>query len=110
MSRVMRNFREMLGLLSRGDFTRKCDEEMEKIVQALEEMPGDKGKATLTLTIDFNYELGRIDIDPKLKVKLPESAKFMKTPFWTYDGALTLEHPNQIDMFVRPAASEAAEG
>ena len=112
MSRVMRNFREMLGLLSRGDFTRKCDEEMEKIVQALEEMPGDKGKATLTLTIDFNYELGRVDIDPKIKIKLPETAKFMKTPFWTHEGALTLEHPNQINMFPRDVTGErdAAEG
>ena len=112
MSRVMRNFREMLGLLSRGDFTRKCDEEMEKIVQALEEMPSDKGKATLTLTIDFNYELGRVDIDPKIKIKLPETAKFMKTPFWTHDGALTLEHPNQINMFPRDVTSDrdAAEG
>lgn len=102
MARLMRTFREMLGLLARGDFSRKCDEEMEKVILALEEMPADKGKATMTITVDFNYELGRIDIDPKVKVKLPETAKFVKTPFWTVDGMLSVEHPNQIDMFGKP--------
>lgn len=112
MSRVMRSFREMLGLLSRGDFTRKLDEEMALAIEALENMPGDKGKATMTVTIDFNYELGRIDIDPKVKVKLPDTAKFMKTPFWSLDGALSIEHPSQVDMFLRdagPTPSAAAE-
>ncbi|WAX93171.1 hypothetical protein N7E70_015850 [Aminobacter sp. NyZ550] len=103
MSRVLRSFREMLGLLSRGDFSRKLDEEMTAAIDALEAMPGDKGKAVMTVSITFNYELGRIDIDPAVKVKLPDTARFMKTPFWTIDGALSVEHPNQINMFA-PAA------
>ena len=99
MSRTLRSFREMLGLLSRGDLSRRLDEELTNAVEALQAMPADKGKAVITLTVTLNYELGRVDIDPAVKVKLPETARFMKTPFWTIDGALSLEHPNQIDMF-----------
>lgn len=113
MSRVLRSFREMLGLLSRGDFSRKLDEEMNNCLEALEAMPADKGKAEMTIKVIFNYELGRIDVDPKVTVKLPETAKFMKTPFWSLDGALSVEHPNQIDMFKAPrevASSETDPG
>ena len=99
MSRMLRSFRELLGLLSRGDFSRRLDEELSLAVEALEAMPADKGKAEITVKIVLNYELGRIDVDPSVKVKLPETAKFMKTPFWSVDGALSIEHPNQIDMF-----------
>lgn len=99
MSRVLRTFREMLGLTSRGDFSRHLDAEMEKCLLALEEMPADKGKAEMTIKVAFNYELGRIDIDTSVKTKLPETAKFVKTPFWVIDGQLSVEHPSQVDMF-----------
>ena len=109
MTRLTRTFSEMLGLLARGEFSRKLDQEMEKAIFALEEMPADKGKATMTVTIDFNYELGRIDIDPKVKVKLPDDAKFVKTPFWSVDGKLSIEHPNQIDMFGGPRSTRSRD-
>lgn len=105
--RLLRSFREMLGLLARGDFARQCDEDLTRAIEALESMPADKGKAVLTLTVTLNYELGRIDIDPALKLKLPDGQKFMKTPFWAVDGALSIEHPNQHDMF--PARAVADE-
>jgi hypothetical protein len=97
--RLLRTFREMLGLLSRGDFSRKLDEEMENLVATLEAAPGDSVKAEMTVKIVFKYELGRLDIDPTYKVKLPDTARFMKTPFWTVDGQLSVEHPSQVDMF-----------
>jgi hypothetical protein len=105
MSRVLRSFREMLGLLSRGDFNRHLDEKLSEALEALEASPSDKCKAEITVKVVFDYELGRIDIKPEVKVKLPDTAKFMKTPFWTIDGALSVEHPNQIDMFPRGVAS-----
>ncbi len=110
MSRVLRTFRQMIGLLSRGDFDRKLNEEMAKCICALEDMPADKGTATMTVTIKLNYELGRIDIDPTVKTKLPETAKFMKTPFWALDGELSLEHPNQINMFAEPKVVGTSDG
>lgn len=109
MSRLLRTFREMIGLLSRGDVSRKLDEEMEKCLQALEDMPAEKGKAELTLKITFEYELGRIDVKAEIKSKLPETSKFMKTPFWIDDGRLSVEHPNQINMFAGPRGVDEDE-
>lgn len=99
MSRVLRTFREMMGLLSRGDFSRHCDKLLHEAIEAVENCPADKCKAEITLKITLDYELGRIDIKAEAKSKLPDAAKFMKTPFWAVDGQLSVEHPNQIDMF-----------
>lgn len=106
MSPYLRTFRQMLGLISRGDFSRHLDGQMSECIDALEAMPADKGRAVMTVTIEFNYELGRIDVDAKVKTKLPETAKFMKTPFWVHSGQLSVEHPNQIDMFTRKVDGE----
>ncbi|MBX3751932.1 MAG: hypothetical protein KF897_17775 [Opitutaceae bacterium] len=108
MSRVLRSFREMLGLVSSGSFSRHLDERLAEAIDALEQCPADKCKASITVTVTLDYELGRIDIKPEVKVKLPDTAKFVKTPFWAIDGQLSLEHPNQIDMFPpRQARAEA---
>lgn len=102
MSRVLRTFREMLGLVSRGDFSRHLDEKLNEALEALEQCPADKCKAEITVKVVLDYELGRIDVKPEVKVKLPDTAKFVKTPFWVVDGHLSVEHPNQIDMFGAP--------
>lgn len=102
MSRLLRTFREMLGLTARGELSRHLDAKMTDCLEALEACPADKCKASITLTVTFEYELGRIDIKPDVKVKLPDTAKFVKTPFWVVDGQLSVEHPNQIDMFPAP--------
>ena len=107
MSRVLRSFREMMGLLSRGDFSRHCDQLMGEAIDALEQSPADKCKAEITVKITLEYELGRIDVKADAKSKLPDIVKFMKTPFWAIDGQLSVEHPNQIDMF--PARNTAPE-
>lgn len=99
MTRLLRTFREMIGLLSRGDFSRHLDEKLNEAILALEECPADKCKAEITIKITLDYELGRIDVKGEAKSKLPDTAKFMKTPFWAVDGQLSLEHPNQVDMF-----------
>lgn len=96
---VLRSFRQMIGLLSRGDFSRHCDKLFHEAIEALEACPADKCKAEITVKITFDYELGRIDVKAEAKSKLPDTVKFMKTPFWSIDGALSVEHPNQIDMF-----------
>jgi hypothetical protein len=96
---VLRSFRQMIGLLSRGDFSRHCDKLLTEAIEALEASPADKCKAEITVKVTFEYELGRIDVKAEAKSKLPDTVKFMKTPFWSIDGALSVEHPNQIDMF-----------
>lgn len=108
MSRVLRSFREMIGLLSRGDFDRHCNTLLTEAIHAVENCPADKCKAEIVVKITLDYELGRIDIKADAKSKLPDTTKFMKTPFWAVDGNLSLEHPSQIDMFaLRPRSREA---
>lgn len=105
MTPLMRTFRQMLGTLSRGEFDKKLNEQMAEAVQALEMMPGDKGKAEISINVVFNYELGRIDVACTSKLKLPDTSRFAKTPFWLHDGELSTQHPNQIDMF-QPVVSQ----
>jgi hypothetical protein len=93
MSRVLRTFREMLGLLSRGDFSRHLDAQLNEAIAAVEACPADKCKAEITVKITLDYELGRIDVKAESKSKLPDTVKFMKTPFWAIDGQLSVEHP-----------------
>lgn len=99
MSRVIRSYTETVGLLSRGDFARRLDEELTKLLETFENMTADTGKGSIAVKIEFKYELGRIDINPTFKVTPPEHDRFMKTPFWIVDGALSVQHPSQIDMF-----------
>lgn len=100
-NRPIRSFVEMLGLLSRGRFVEKCDEHLAKAMEELEALPTEKGSATITLTVTINFESGRLDIKPAIKSKLPEEKGFNGTPFWAANGALSVQHPSQTDMFLR---------
>ncbi|TIR00851.1 hypothetical protein [Mesorhizobium sp.] len=106
---VLRSFRQMIGLLSRGDFARHCDKLLGEAIEALEACPADKCKAEITVKVTFDYELGRIDVKAEAKSKLPDTVKFMKTPFWSIDGQLSVEHPNQIDMFPARKVHDSAD-
>lgn len=98
-NRPIRKFTEMLGLLSRGKFSERLDEELAEAIATLEQQPNDQGKATITVTIGLKYQNGRLDIQPAVKAKLPEGQGFSDTPFWTAEGALSTQHPNQMDMW-----------
>lgn len=102
MARTIRSFTETLGLLSRGTFAEKCDTHLAEALETLEALPSEKGTATITIQVTLNYESGRIDIKPSVKSKLPEEKAFGGTPFWTVDGALSVQHPSQHDMFAGP--------
>lgn len=101
-SPLVRRFVGMLELLNRGRFVEKCDEGLAKTLETLAALPGEKGKAAITVTIDVAYDSGRLDIRPAVKVKLPEDKAFAGTPFWEHEGALSIQHPSQIDMFSSP--------
>lgn len=109
MPRLIRSYCETVGLLSRGEFARRLDEELRKLFDAFETMPTDRGKASLTVDLTFKFELGRVDVEAKFKAKPPETDRFMKTPFWLVDNALSVEHPSQLDMFKPRAVADHAE-
>ena len=105
-ARPIRSFTEALGLLSRGRFVEKCDESLQKALETLGALPDGKGKATITLTIDIAAQEDRLELKPTIKVKLPEEKGFAGTPFWNYEGALSVQHPSQFDMFNGPRDAE----
>lgn len=99
----IRSFTDTIATLNRGKFVEKCDEELARAIQALEDLPGEKGgKATLTITVELAYNGDRIDVKPTVKTKLPEARAFTGTTFWTYEGGLSVQHPSQHDMFAGP--------
>ena len=102
MSRPIRNFTEMLGLLNRGRFAEKCDEHLTTALETLEDLPGEKGTVKITMEMTINYDGGRLDIKPTIKSKLPEEKAFSATPFWPYEGGLSVQHPSQMDIFGGP--------
>jgi len=102
-ARPIRRFLELVGLLDRGNFAAACDEQLAETISTLESTPAQKGKATITITIDVTYEKGLINVRPSLKAKLPEGEAFGSTVLWAHDGALSTQHPSQTDMFVREA-------
>lgn len=106
--RLIRKFTEMIGLFSRGKFEQRLDQELEAVIESLQQQPHDQGKATLTITIAFKYQNGRMDIVPAVKAKLPEGPGFTDTPFWIHENALSLQHPNQIDMWEPRNASSSS--
>jgi len=79
--RIIRSYAETLGMLSRGRFLEKADAELARVLEALEHMPDEKGKAQLTVTLDLSFVQGRVDIKPSVKAKLPEEKGFSGTPF-----------------------------
>ena len=107
-SRPIRRFAEVLGLLDRGEFEAACDRALEEALSALESTPKEKGSATLTVELKIDFDSGRVDVKPAIKSKLPVGDAFGRTPFWSIDGALSTQHPSQIDMFARAVDPVAA--
>ncbi|WP_150526803.1 hypothetical protein [Roseibium sediminis] len=104
--RTIRNIDQLLGLLNRGRFAEKCNEALESCLEALQGMPNGKGKAKITIELTIASDHDRLDVTPVVKSKLPETGAFTATPFWNDEGALSVEHPNQRDMFNGPRAAE----
>lgn len=112
-TKPIRHVTDLFELLNRGRFLEKADEHLAKAIEALEELPEQKGVAKINIELSLSYVEGRLDVKPSVKSKLPEEKGFSGTPFWTIDGALSVQHPSQADMFpgpreVPPRKSETA--
>lgn len=109
--RPIRRLTELMGLLDGGKFERACDEALADALAVLEALPKEEGTAKITIELTVAYQAGRVDVLPVLKSKLPEGQAFGRTPLWVADGALSTQHPNQMDIFtVREAKPDAAIG
>lgn len=109
--RLIRQFSEALGLLDRGAFVSKCNVALTEAIENLEGQPTEKGKATITVTLDLTYDKGMLQVLPSIKSKLPEAERSGATIFWAHEGALSTAHPSQIDLeeAIREAPKPAAQ-
>jgi hypothetical protein len=108
--RLVRRFTEVLGLIARGEFVQSCDEAMRNAVEAIRAQPGEKGKAHISIDIEIAAQGEMMQVKPKLKVKLPEGDVFTPLVLWDHEGAFSLQHPSQIDMFQpRAVKTDGAE-
>lgn len=98
----IRSFVDMLPILNRGRFVEMLDEHLTHALETLEKLPNEKGVATITVAIAIAFDGGRIDIKPSVKSKLPEGRAFGGTPFWSYGGGLSVQHPSQMDLALGP--------
>lgn len=96
--RLIRRFTETLSLLDRGAFENKLNAALSEAVENLVNQPTEKGKASLTVTLDLNYDKGMLQVMPSLKSKLPEAERSGATIFWAHEGALSTQHPSQHDI------------
>lgn len=99
----IRRFVDLIEQAGRGRLSEHLDENLATAVEALEALPdGAGGAATITLTVTLKAQGDLVNVVPTVKTKLPEGKAIATTPFWLDDGALSVQHPNQTDMFTGP--------
>lgn len=108
-ARLIRRFTEVLALVENGESENVCNLAVAQIFERLTDA-ADGTKASLTLKLDFQLTNGVIEWGcEEPTVKLPKR-KFRKAIGWLHEGAISLQHPKQIDMFgPRDVTETAAE-
>lgn len=107
--RLIRRFSEVLGMIDRGKLEASLNEALRESLETIRAQPGEKGKATITLTVEVAAQGEMVQLKPKLTVKLPEGGGYAPLVLWDHEGALTAQHPNQLSMFTGPREAPAAE-
>lgn len=102
MTRLVDSYPEIMGIFGREDVNGRLNELLREALAAIEDAPGDKAKATVTLDITFARDGDRVTVVPSTKSKLPPRAGFRGTTAWLVEGKISLQHPSQIDMFAGP--------
>lgn len=111
MSKI-RDVVTVLGMVDRGHLIREANEKFEQVLTELNdqsiESPKKKLKGKVTITLDIMVENGIATVTAEATNKLPKRPPGAAIFWTTQDGALTTQHPQQNDMFIREAA--AGEG
>ena len=101
----LRDAATILSSLDGGEVLRKLSAEMTAALVALDEdtgrRPKAKAKGSVTLKVSFEVENGMVNVGAEISSKLPKPT-VPSSFFWLLaDGALSTDHPKQIDMFPR---------
>lgn len=107
----IRDATQIIGMLERGDVAQALSVEIEKALVALQDAAGPKSKAKGSVTLKLNLEvLGQsVEIEADITSKVPKPKRGRSFYFVTQDGALSTEHPQQLDMLGPREARSAAE-
>ena len=101
---ILQTTDEILGQLERGELARDYAVAVQEVLAALSELGGGKGSVSLKLTFDAKGEM--VMITSSLTSSVPKKPRKSSNFFVTGDGRLSLQHPDQIDIFTRRTAVE----
>lgn len=91
---------EIIGALEKGDLSKDFNAAIRNVLQALHDADGGTGGVTLKLKITAKGEM--VTIKAGIEEKLPPKDRRSSSFFITGDGRLSLQHPDQVDMFKAP--------
>lgn len=98
----LRSFSQVLNGLEHGKLADDLHRQLTEIIAALnddKQAHGGNPTATLALTLRFDLKDNRLEIAPKVEVKLPKD-KRISTVFWvSHDNQIIRSDPAQPDMF-----------
>lgn len=95
---------EIIGALERGDLSKDFSQAIRNVLAALVDQDGGKGGVALKLKISAKGEMVSIKAD--IVETLPPKERRSSNFFVTGDGRLSLQHPDQVEMFAeRPRRS-----
>lgn len=92
---------QIIGMLERGDTAQALSDEIAAALIKIQDCASDRksAKGSVTLTLNISVEGSNVQIEADIKSKLPKTKRGTSFYFMTSDGALSTEHPQQVDMF-----------
>lgn len=101
--KTIRDAVQVIGTLERGDVSADLSKKMAELLEILQDQAGPKTKAKgeLSLTLRFTVEGPTVEIEAEIKTKAPKPKRGRSFMFVTAAGELSLDHPQQVDMFPR---------
>lgn len=106
----IRDVQTIIGLLKNGNLAPELSRELSNALIELREQVGNrpkaKAKGKVTLTLGLEVEAGAVSITANIESKLPKQPREASFYWITPEGALSTEHPQQMNMFGGPREVE----
>lgn len=110
MKRI-RDAAQIIATLDGGDLVQELSDQLQEVLKTLKEhagaRKGAKAKGKVALTLDLCVEGGVVTIEAEVTTKKPKPARGSSVFFVLDDGALSTEHPRQVDMFAGPRSVDS---
>lgn len=98
---------EIIGMIERGDLNADLSKVICDVLTQLQDQASEKRKVKgeVKLTLKFEVQGKSVEIEPTIDFKVPKPVR-AKSIYFVTEGALSLDHPNQEDMFRGPRVAE----